>query len=130
MSLKSRKTKRSARRVEHSKDGDQHERNLNGFQFVHVETLGAISVTLAELDQASSGILAAQAGIGARANRLESTAGQLDDLSTARTGLLSSLEDVDMAAATTSYAMADTVYRAALAVGARAVPPSLLDYLH
>ena len=88
-----------------------------------------INASLGAIDAALDDILVARSQIGARANRLETAAARLADLEVNQTGLLSKEEDLEMAEAIMNYTVADNVYKAALAAGARAIQPSLLDYL-
>jgi len=89
----------------------------------------AISSALATLDTAHAGLLAARAQAGAKMNRLEAVMQQLQEQRTNLKQLLSQVEDADMAETLVLYNEQQNVYRAALGAGARAIQPSLLDYL-
>lgn len=89
----------------------------------------AISSALGALDTAHTNMLAARARVGAKMNRLESTTQQLQEQLTNLKQLLSQVEDADMAETLVLYNEQQNVYRAALGAGARAIQPSLLDYL-
>ncbi len=65
----------------------------------------------------------------AKINRLELTASRYETQRIATGDQLSSIEDVDMARAITEMSMRESVYRASLAVGAKVIQPSLLDFL-
>lgn len=67
--------------------------------------------------------------IGARTNRLEATVSRLEANEVDYKAQLSSVEDVDLAQAITDLKMEESVYRAALAVGARIIQPTLVDFL-
>ncbi len=43
--------------------------------------------------------------------------------------VLSKVEDIDQAQVTMEFKMAEAVYRSALAVGARVIQPTILDFL-
>lgn len=65
----------------------------------------------------------------AKINRLELTTSRYEAQKIATGDQLSSIEDVDMAQAITNMSMRESVYRSALAVGAKVIQPSLLDFL-
>jgi flagellar hook-associated protein 3 FlgL len=89
----------------------------------------AIRSGVAELDTAHTKLLSAQAEIGARTNRLESQRERLEDIKVNLARLRSETQDVDMPAVLSDYAVQDVVYRASLQAGAKAIQPSLIDYL-
>jgi flagellar hook-associated protein 3 FlgL len=84
---------------------------------------------LAALDRNLDTVTAAQASVGATVNRLDAAHSRLEANNVASTDLLSDTEDVDFAQATINYSTAQTVYQASLAVGAKIIQPSLLDFL-
>lgn len=89
----------------------------------------AIAAEHLNLDQASTRVGSALAEVGQRAAQLEEI-----DLRAAlrREGLverLSSIEDVDLAATVIDVTTLETAHEAALAAAARAMPPSLSQYL-
>lgn len=65
----------------------------------------------------------------AKINRLELTASRFQAQKIATGEQLSAIEDVDMAQAITDLSMRESVYRAALAVGAKVIQPSLVDFI-
>jgi flagellar hook-associated protein 3 FlgL len=73
--------------------------------------------------------LTARAQVGARANRLEQAKTSQGSLVTSNQGLLSQLEDADMASAITELTRRQTTYQATLAVTAKVMQTSLIDYL-
>lgn len=81
------------------------------------------------LDQALDQVLRWRAEAGARANRLELVQTRLQETEINVSGLLSRVEDVDVAEAIMNLKMEENVYRLALASGARIIQPSLLDFL-
>lgn len=89
----------------------------------------AIRSALDTLDAAHTAVLTSLAEVGARANRLDAQSERLADLQLSVAKHRSDVQDVDLAQAVSEYALQETVYRAALASGARAIQPSLIDYL-
>jgi len=67
--------------------------------------------------------------VGARMNRLDATESILNDQQTTLAAALSRAQDADVAEVMTKLMTQETVYRAALAAGARVIQPSLLDFL-
>ncbi|MBJ7455479.1 MAG: flagellar hook-associated protein FlgL [Thermoleophilia bacterium] len=65
----------------------------------------------------------------AKINRLELTQSRFQAQKIATGDQLSSIEDVDMAKALTDFSMREAVYRGALAVGAKVIQPSLVDFI-
>jgi len=96
--------------------------DLNSGQPVQQTTLGQITASLQNL-------LQARATIGARANRLDDAKSSQTALVTSNTALLSQLEDVDMTSAITELTKRQTTYQASLAVAAKVMQTSLIDYL-
>lgn len=89
----------------------------------------AIRASLTALDNAHTQLLAAQASVGARVNRLEAQRDRLLDAHTSTLRLRSEAGDTDMAEAVTQFSKEELTYRAALQAGARAMQPTLLDFL-
>jgi flagellar hook-associated protein 3 FlgL len=85
--------------------------------------------TITSLQGALDTVLAVRAQVGARANRLDQAQTSQTALVTANQGLLSQLEDVDMASAITELTKRQTTYQATLAVTAKVIQTSLIDYL-
>ena len=96
--------------------------DLNSGQPVQQSTITQISGALQTL-------LQARATVGARANRLDAAKTSQQDLTTSNQDLLSQLEDTDMASAITEMAKRQTTYQATLAVTAKVIQVSLIDYL-
>jgi flagellar hook-associated protein 3 FlgL len=96
--------------------------DLNSGQPVQQTTIGQISAALQNL-------LQARATVGARANRLDDAKSSQTALVTSNTALLSQLEDVDMPSAITEMTKRQTTYQATLAVTAKIMQTSLIDYL-
>ncbi|OIQ60523.1 flagellar hook-associated protein FlgL [Neomoorella thermoacetica] len=85
--------------------------------------------TLSQFDQAIDHILDIRASLGAMSNRLEMSLSRLSDTQISLTQTMSKLEDVDLAKATIEYKNYENVYLASLATSAKALQPSLIDYL-
>jgi flagellar hook-associated protein 3 FlgL len=91
---------------------------------------GSISNTrIGEIDQNIDNILAVLAEVGARINRLEMAKNRMETTDVDLTDLLAQVEDADMARALIDLKSQENVYRATLAVGARIIQPSLVDFL-
>lgn len=88
-----------------------------------------INTVLGELENIESTFLTARSEVGARMNRLEATKTRFNsDIITYR-ALKSQVEDVDASEAIMYLKTQEAVYHASLAVGARLMQPSLVDYL-
>jgi flagellar hook-associated protein 3 FlgL len=85
--------------------------------------------TITGIQNALDNLLATRAQIGARANRLDQAKTSQEALVTSDKALLSQLEDVDMASAITELTKRQTTYQATLAVTAKVIQTSLIDYL-
>ena len=88
-----------------------------------------MSSALTALDAHQDNISGLRGEGAAKVNRLELTASRFEAQKIATGEQLSSIEDVDMAQAITDLSMRETVYRSALATGARVIQPSLVDFL-
>jgi flagellar hook-associated protein 3 FlgL len=88
-----------------------------------------ITQSLASLDDHQDNVSALRGEQAAKINRLELTASRFEAQRIATGDQLSRIEDVDMARAITDLTMKETVYRSALAAGARVIQPSLVDFL-
>ena len=96
--------------------------DLNSGQPVQQSTISQISSALQTLVQA-------QATVGARENRLTDAKTSQQALITSNQALLSQLEDTDMPSAITELTQRQTTYQATLAVTAKVMQTSLMDYL-
>lgn len=91
---------------------------------------GNISITrLGEIDRNIDNILSVLAEVGAQVNRLEMAKNRMETTDVDLTNLLAQVEDTDMARALVDLKSQENVYRATLAVGARIIQPSLVDFL-
>lgn len=84
---------------------------------------------LDELDKCIDQILKFRAENGAQIQQLEASRNRIEDMKFHMKSLLSKIEDVDYAEAITEAKMQENIYTATLAVGARIIQPSLVDYL-
>ena len=96
--------------------------DLNSGQAVQASTITQISGALQSLSQA-------QATVGARENRMTDAKSTQQNLITSNQALLSGLQDVNMPAAITALTQAQTTYQASLAVTAKVMQTTLIDYL-
>jgi flagellar hook-associated protein 3 FlgL len=89
----------------------------------------AVAASIDTLKQQISNVTAVRGMAGNRLRLVETADDRLAALANEQLALLSKEVDLDLAEAAVSYAEADMVHRAALAAGARAIPPSLMDFL-
>jgi flagellar hook-associated protein 3 FlgL len=85
----------------------------------HLNTGNAAAVSATDItavDQALDTILSARAEVGAKINRVEAAQGRQN-------------QDTDFTEAVSKFSIQETVYKASLEIGGRAIQPSLLDYL-
>lgn len=75
------------------------------------------------------GMLAERAELGARYNRIELVEDRLSKQEVIAHTILKENEGADMERVITDLKMQETIHRAALAVGARVIQPSLIDFL-
>lgn len=113
-------------------DGD------TSYKSVEVDAGGTATVATKELDLSSlldefsadlDRMLVSQATLGARMDSVTSAVSSLSDSYTTYKALMSDNEDVDTAEAATELASAEYTYQAALAVGAKVISKSLIDYI-
>jgi flagellar hook-associated protein 3 FlgL len=96
--------------------------DLNSGQPVQQTTIGQISSALQTMVQA-------RAMVGARENRLDDAKTSQQALVTTNQALLSQLVDTDMPSAITELTQRQTTYQASLAVTAKVMQTTLIDYL-
>ena len=87
------------------------------------------SETLGEIEAARDNLLRYHSELGARMNRVELADLRMSELKINYQQLQSLNEDVDIAEVIMDLKMSETVYRAALATGARVIMPTLMDFL-
>lgn len=90
----------------------------------------ALDADLAKIDSNHNIILKAQTTLGARSATYTMAQNMLDDNTVTITDNLSANEDIDIARTIIDLKNSENVYRAALSVGARIMPPSLVDFLN
>ncbi len=88
-----------------------------------------VAEVIDDFDLALNQVLQLRGRIGANLNRLDITDSQLQSLEIIHEAERSSLEDIDLIAASTELAQQENIYQASLAVTARVLQPSLLDFL-
>ncbi|ETT80099.1 flagellin [Paenibacillus sp. FSL R7-277] len=88
-----------------------------------------VSSQLGNLDSRSDKILAVQADIGAKSNRIELMSNRLGDLEVNLTDLQSKTEDGDYAALLTESKVQENIYNASLSVGAKIIQSTLVDFI-
>ncbi len=85
--------------------------------------------TISALDAGQQALLDARATVGARQSRLDSTSTVLDGAVISAKKLLSDTEDVDLTSAISELSSRQATYQAALAVNAKILQTSLVNYL-
>ncbi|HML34218.1 flagellar hook-associated protein FlgL [Sporomusa sphaeroides] len=81
------------------------------------------------VDSAHSHILQAQTEMGARMAMYTQAQALLEKNNVVITGDVSANEDLDIAKAIIDFKTSESIYRAALSVGAKLMPPSLVDFM-
>jgi flagellar hook-associated protein 3 FlgL len=89
----------------------------------------ALEVDLADLDVAMKGMYSAVADVGARAKRLEGVAQINSDRALLLESQLGETENIDLPNTIMKLEMQKVGYQAALAATAKAISPTLMDYL-
>ena len=84
---------------------------------------------LGNIDANISNVITHRSDLGARTNRMTAIRSQLDSTSINLQQNLSDVQDVDMAKTITDFTNQENVYKAALAVGAKIIQPSLVDFM-
>lgn len=87
------------------------------------------SADLSNIDAAIDGLMTTRADVGAKINRLETAKDRQQQLQIHLTALLSKAEDTDFTQAISDFTNQQTTYQAGLNASAKAIQPSLLDYL-
>lgn len=89
-----------------------------------------VSDLLGKIDEKLDALLTNRSIVGARTNRLEMQQTRLKNIDISYTGLLADNEDADIAEVSVNLQMQENVYNASLAVGAKIIQPSLIDFLN
>ncbi len=96
---------------------------------LETNSVTGIQTALGNIDGAFDGVNNERALVGARLNRVDSTAAMLKDFKLAVTQLKSAREDVDLGTAISGLLLQQTALEATLATSARIVRQTLLDFL-
>ncbi len=96
---------------------------------VTVGKLPQVGNELAGNDSRLQELLLYRSTVGARINRLELQESRLDGMQESYTKLLTYYEDANTAEVTMNLKMQEAVYQSSLAVGARIIMPTLVDFL-
>lgn len=100
----------------------------SGTAAVKTNTLN-ISDLIDEFSSALEQVTVAQASLGARRNVVSSASDNLGDAYTAYKSYMTDNENIDTAEAATELASAEYTYEASLAVGAKVISKTLIDYI-
>lgn len=88
-----------------------------------------ISGFIGKIQKKQQDTLSTLADVGGRMNRLDMMEASNGENEINYVEILSKVEDIDQAQVTMEFKMAEAVYRSALAVGARVIEPTLMDFL-
>jgi len=94
-----------------------------------VDDTGDPDIPLQDLDNSLDNVLRKISELGGKQNRVELARERMLDLQLNLTRILSEEQDLDYAEAIMELKMEEFAYRTALAVGARIIQPSLVDFL-
>lgn len=89
----------------------------------------AIEADLGKIDTNHTAIIKARTVLGTRSANYEMAENMLGADNVTITGNVAANEDIDLSRAIIDYKNSENVYRTALSVGARIMPPSLVDFL-
>ncbi len=89
----------------------------------------AVSASLADIEKNLDEVLSYRAEMGAKVNRMDMLLERSLESKVNLTRLLTSTEDADIAELALKLAQEEASYKAALAVGARLIQPTLVDFL-
>jgi flagellar hook-associated protein 3 FlgL len=89
----------------------------------------AVSALIGVIDSQTDNVVSERSVVGAKSNRIEAAQTRSETYNANLTALISKLGDADYAEASTNYSTQQTLYEAALSVGAKIIQPSLLDFL-
>lgn len=93
------------------------------------DTTNLSNVTIGQVQSAVDNVLTIRAGMGAKIKRLELAENRFEEAKVEYTKHISDLEDVDIAETVMNLKMQESVYRASLAVNARILQPTLIDFM-
>ncbi len=89
----------------------------------------AVSSLIDDFDKLIDNVLSERAVVGAKSKRLESALERSSSYELDLTKLVSRLEDTDYAKASIGFNTQQTIYESSLAVGAKIIQPSLVNFL-
>ena len=93
------------------------------------QTASDINAFISKIDKHYDGVTAERADLGARYNRVELIEDRLGRQDIIAKETMSKNEDIDIEKAITDLKIQELVHQAALAVGARIIQPTLMDFL-
>lgn len=88
-----------------------------------------IQSALGNMDKNMERVLSVMGEIGGKTNRVEFIKTRVQENEITFTGLLSKVQDVDMAEAIMYFKNLENIYRASLSVGSKVIQPSLVDFI-
>lgn len=88
-----------------------------------------IQASITKLDLHLDKVVTAMGEIGGKTNRIEFVGARVTENEITFTGLLSKVQDVDMAEAIMYFKNLENIYRASLSVGSKVIQPSLVDFI-
>lgn len=89
----------------------------------------AVNDLIADIDRLNDQVINERAVVGAKSNRVDQAQDRVESFNTSLNTLVSNLGDTDYFEAFALYNSQLAVYEASLAVGAKIIQPSLLDFL-
>lgn len=104
-------------------DFNRFEAALNNKDLVEIQAF------LSRVDGHLNRVLSVRADIGAKVNRMELVMNRITSNQVSFAGMLSDVEDVDMAETIMNLKNAENVYRSSLSTGGRIIQPTLMDFL-
>lgn len=88
-----------------------------------------IQTSLGKMDMHLDRVVSAMGEMGGKTNRIEFIKARVEENEITFTGLLSKVQDVDMAEAIMYFKNLENIYRASLSVGSKVIQPSLVDFI-
>lgn len=88
-----------------------------------------VSKLIKDIDDNITNILQVRGQVGAKMNNMETMEARMEDIKLNVTSLLSLVQDTDMAEAQMKLSTYESVYKSSLAVSARLIQPTLIDFL-
>ncbi|MDW7662745.1 MAG: flagellar hook-associated protein FlgL [Bacillota bacterium] len=88
-----------------------------------------IQISLGKMDIHLDRVISVMGEMGGKTNRIEFIKSRVEENEITFTGLLSKVQDVDMAEAIMYFKNLENIYRASLSVGSKVIQPSLVDFI-